>query len=256
MALAIAASLVISGVVAAGIFAVGIPWLGSRYAAEPVGAVSQTSTSTEGGNAPAPAPAPSVPSAVPAGLTAAPVLYRVSSSIGNEPLSDGAVIRTGDQLSLTVEAGVDPVVCYVLDEDASGIDYVLFPLPGYRLRNPLAPGASHQLPDAGGSRGRTWAVDSENGREDVVVVTSVVPLPWLERMIRDIPRASGDAAAPETASLPAPSGLVTRGMGRTAPPPPTGRLAAVLDRLRSSQEFQSGRAGLWRIRLESPSSTR
>jgi hypothetical protein len=153
-----------------------------------------------------------------------------------------------DQLFLTVETGVDPVVCYVLDEDGAGIDHVLFPLPGYREGNPLAPGTSHRLPDGSGPRGRTWQVDSENGREDVAVVTSLTPLPWLERMIRDIPRASETPAAAAFAP-----GLTTRGLGRTAPPPATRKLAAVLGRLRASEEFRAGRAGLWRIGLASPS---
>lgn len=257
MGAVIGACVAISALVAAGVTGYGIPWLESHFG-RGTGSASAAATSESAAITPSSAipgatmaatPSGNEPeSTVPAGLRTGPVLYRVST-VGSEPLSDGGVLRSGDQLFLTVETGADPVVCYVLDEDAAGNDYVLFPLPGYRVRNPLAPGTSHRLPDGAGARGRTWQVDSENGREDVVVVTSLAPLPWFDRMIRDIPRASGDQPEPAAAA----PGLVTRGLGRTAPPPPTRKLAAVLDRLRASQEFRAGRAGLWRIRLASPS---
>lgn len=241
MAVAIASGIAISALVALAVVGYGIPWLERRFGPVPESATASAAT------APAAAPAIGAPAATapPAGLRADPVLSRISSA-GSEPLREGALLRSGDQLFLTVETGSDPVVCYVLDEDGAGNDYVLFPLPGYREGNPLAPGSSHRLPDGAGRRGRTWQVDSENAREDVVVVTSLAPLPWFDRLIRDIPRASGAPAAPAP-------GLTTRGLGRTAPPPATGKLAAVLDRLRASEEFRGGRAGLWRIRLASAS---
>jgi hypothetical protein len=177
-----------------------------------------------------------------------PVLYRISE-VGKEPLSDGATIRSGDALSLAVESGPHPVTCYVLDEDAAGNDCVLFPLPGYRAQNPIAAATSQVLPDGSGAQARAWAVDSENGRETVVLITSLSRLPWLESMLRDVPRAGAGSASQEAPSAP---GSVTRGIGGTMPVPVTGKMAAVLDRLRATEAFRSGRAGLWRIRLEAP----
>ncbi|HEU4764852.1 MAG TPA: hypothetical protein VFT93_04290, partial [Candidatus Eisenbacteria bacterium] len=149
------------------------------------------------------------------------------------------------------ETGPDPVTCYVLDEDGAGNDYVLFPLPGYRARNPIAPVTSQLLPDGEGAKARAWVIDSENGRETVALITSLSRLPWLESMLRDVPRAGAGDASPQTPSAP---GLATRGIGGTMPVPVTGKMAAILDRLRASEAFRSGRAGLWRIRLEAPPS--
>lgn len=179
-----------------------------------------------------------------------PVLYRISE-VGKEPLADGATIRSGDALSLAVETGPDPVTCYVLDEDGAGKDYVLFPLSGYRARNPIAPATSQLLPDGEGAKARAWVIDSENGRETVALITSLSKLPWLESMLRDVPRAGGDDASPQTASA---GEVATRGIGGTMPVPVTGKMAAILDRLRASEAFRSGRAGLWRIRLKAPPS--
>lgn len=256
LAAAFAACVAISAVVATAVTLFGIPWLAHHYrGSDPSASGAPASPATSVAalpSAPAESPAggPVTPSASspPAGLRADPVLYR-ASEVGSEPLADGAPIQAGDALFLAVETGPEPVVCYVLDEDAAGNDYVLFPLPGYRIANPIAPGARQILPESapGGGPGRTWTVDSENGRENVVLITSIAPLPWLERLLRDVPRAAGDdAPAPATR----PGGLVTRGIGHTAPPPPMGKLGAVLDRLRASEEFRDGRAGLWRIRLQ------
>ena len=255
MVAALAACAVISAVVATGISQWGIPWLGHRYQGEVTGNASATSASVPAGveNA-APSgvvESPAAPaSQAPAGLHAMPVLYRISE-VGKEPLADGATIRSGDALSLAVETGPDPVTCYVLDEDGAGNDYVLFPLPGYRARNPIAPVTSQLLPDGEGAKARAWVIDSENGRETVALITSLSRLPWLESMLRDVPRAGAGDASPQTPSAP---GLATRGIGGTMPVPVTGKMAAILDRLRASEAFRSGRAGLWRIRLEAPPS--
>ena len=107
------------------------------------------------------------------------------------------------------------------------------------------------LPDGEGAKARAWVIDSENGRETVALITSLSKLPWLESMLRDVPRAGGDDASPQTASA---GEVATRGIGGTMPVPVTGKMAAILDRLRASEAFRSGRAGLWRIRLKAPPS--
>ncbi|HTM00342.1 MAG TPA: serine/threonine-protein kinase [Candidatus Omnitrophota bacterium] len=259
MLAAIAACAVISALVATGIWQWGIPWLAHRFQGDEAGTTSTTSTTMPAGgdNAASGAatsgvvesPAPPA-SQAPAGLRSMPVLYRISE-VGREPLADGATIRSGDALALAVETGPDPVTCYVLDEDEAGNDCVLFPLSGYRARNPIPAGTSQVLPDGKGAKARAWAVDSENGRETLALITSLSELPWLESMLRDVPRSGAGDATPPPAPAP---GLVTRGIGGTRPVPVTGKMAAILDRLRASEAFRSGRAGLWRIRLEAPPS--
>jgi hypothetical protein len=249
MLAAIATSAVLSALVVAAVVGFGIPWLAKRYQAPAAPTAEETPT-------PAPAarmePAVTLPAkpapAPPVGLRAAPILYRVDP-LGRERLADRARIHSGDQLVLEVETGSQPVTCFVLDEDGAGNAYVLFPLPGYRLGNPLAPRALHRLPDgsgAGAVPARAWSVDSENGSEDVILITSVESLSWLERLLRDLPRPSETPSEPPVATS---LGQVTRGIGRVAPAPATGRLGSILDRLRESAAYRSGRAGFWRISL-------
>lgn len=231
-------------VIAWSVLGVAIPWL-SHYATP---------------FPPPPQPAKTVTEVAvpPAGLRAQPVLYRISSS-GSEPLADGSVIRNGDQLGLHVETDAAPVYAYVLDADQAGHQFLLFPLPGYSASNPLGSLTTYRLPDRPpGSRGlgHTWQVNSEGGTESLTLVTSLVRLAWLERMLRDLPRPSDAnesrmAAASEDPGT-TPRGLRTRGMGQTAPAPPSTAMAATLDRLRASDELRQGKAAIWQIRLEAP----
>ena len=67
---------------------------------------------------------------------------------GDQPLLPGARIHKGDRLAMAIQ-GSDSMYVYVLDQDEVGNVFVLFPLPGLNLANPLpirAPPPSRSRP--------------------------------------------------------------------------------------------------------------
>ncbi len=77
--------------------------------------------------------------------------YRIESAFyreGNgqvERLKPGDTLTPGDALSLQVQSSI-PMYFYVVNEDERGDSFLLFPLPGQALQNPLPPGQRHRLP--------------------------------------------------------------------------------------------------------------
>jgi tRNA A-37 threonylcarbamoyl transferase component Bud32 len=121
-------------------------------------------------------------------LTATATLLRLASG-QEDPLPPGARVFPGDTLVLAIE-GSDRMHVYVLDEDAMGEVFVLFPIPGLDLGNPLQDGARHRLPGTRGGKPTGWQVTSGGGRENVVVIASRRPLTKLEREIATFARAT------------------------------------------------------------------
>ena len=115
-------------------------------------------------------------------------LYRSSSS-GVAPLADGGRVTPGDQLYLEIE-GSEELHAYVLDEDENGDIFVLFPVDGLTLENPLPAGVRHRLPGELDGVSQDWQVTSAGGRETILVVTSKKPLAPLEREVASLPEAA------------------------------------------------------------------
>jgi len=244
-ALAVAGAISLS--VAVGVTVFLVPWLVQSF--RPVPPAPSTSSSRAEATA---------PRTWPPGLEAEPVLVRVTRA-GHEALARNASIGVGDHLVLELQTGSATVHTYVLDEDEAGNHYVLFPLSGLELKNPLPARARLLLPE----RERlTWLVDSENGAEDVIVITSLQRLEGLDRAIRSWPRARGTrppgpgqdtqfatrgSRGTEPGDLDASSR--TRGMSGLAPRPKRGALAGLLDSLRATSEFRTGVAGMWSTEL-------
>jgi len=130
-------------------------------------------------------PAMAVPSAA---LSASASLYRRQGG-GDQPLPTGARVEPGDQLSIILQ-GNGPMHTYVLNEDATGNVFVLFPIPGVSPRNPLSAGIRHRLPGQMGDSLVYWTVTSAGGRESIVTIASRSPLDELERVIAQVPPAS------------------------------------------------------------------
>jgi len=126
--------------------------------------------------------------ALEAGFRVDATLFRANEE-GDESLERGGEVRVGDQLFLEIE-GNAPMHVYVLDEDASGNVYVLFPVPGLAPTNPLPAGTRHRLPGRLGGVSQDWEVTSADGRETILVVSSKRPLEPLERELASIPAAS------------------------------------------------------------------
>lgn len=118
-------------------------------------------------------------------------VFRRALDAGSEVLQEGARVRPGDRLFLEVDS-TTPVHLYVVNQDERGESYLLFPLPGQSVSNPLPAGKTHRLP-----RDVYWEVTSAGGREHFLIVASPEPLGALEAVFARLPapRAGGPAAA-------------------------------------------------------------
>jgi len=97
-------------------------------------------------------------------------LYRGHDGM-TEPVEAGGQVHPGDSLFLEIEGSV-PLWTYVLDRDEKGAAFLLFPLPGHDLANPLSAGSRHRLPGPRQGRESSWQVTSAGGREQMLIVTS------------------------------------------------------------------------------------
>jgi hypothetical protein len=111
---------------------------------------------------------------------------RVADS-GDVELQANSTLRVGDRLRLILRSTRDAWV-YVLNEDAAGNATVLFPQEAAGLRNPQHGGDTLRLPGGEGST-LAWEVTADSAREEFVVVTSLQPLPELDRALGDWQRA-------------------------------------------------------------------
>ena len=176
-------------------------------------------------------------------------LYRAGGG-AEERLADGARIEPGDRLFMEIE-GSRPMHVYVLNGDERGDAFMLFPLPGLDLENPLERNVLHRLPGAVEGVENYWDVTSVGGEEYVLVIASRQPLAELESQIVSIPPAGGpvELADPRIASQ-------LRGIGGLSPEP------AVPEGARSGVEGIAGRMSLraakrggvwvWEMRLRNP----
>jgi serine/threonine protein kinase len=103
--------------------------------------------------------------------------YRIESAFYRESkgrverLKPGDKLAPGDALSLQVQASI-PMYFYVVNEDERGDSYLLYPLPGQPLQNPLPPGQRHRLPSAANGDLISWQVTSAGRREHFLLVAS------------------------------------------------------------------------------------
>jgi len=114
-------------------------------------------------------------------------LFRQRAS-GDDRLTDGARIETGDGLYLAFEAP-ETLYAYVLDEDAGGNFHVLFPVNGVLPLNPLGPSVRHRLPGSIGARFVNWQVTSPGGEERITVLAFRSRPAELEREIGEMSKA-------------------------------------------------------------------
>jgi hypothetical protein len=171
-----------------------------------------------------------------------------------EAMGPGDRVAPGDGLALRFQAN-EPVHVYVLDEDATGEVYVLFPAPGVELANPLAPGVLHRLPGTKEGRDMRWLVTSAGGKETVIVIATREPFTALEQEIASFPRANADRPVVDQRvgegaleTLRGIGGMVDAGpAGRGAPSP---RLSEVVRRLAASD--RPAAPWTWQIELENP----
>jgi hypothetical protein len=153
----------------------------------------------------------------------------------------GAPRRVGDRLHLEVHAP-HPVHVYVVDADAAGALFMLFPLAGSELRNPL-PAGLVRLPGSDAGTALDWEVTSDGGRETILVAASRRQLPDLESQLAALAQASPGGRQMASAGEAATG--TTRGIGGLVAADPT---PSSLDEILTALDRTTG-VMLWRFEL-------
>jgi hypothetical protein len=118
--------------------------------------------------------------------------YRIAATLyGERPegpikLGAGSRVSPGEALSLQLRSTV-PAHVYVINEDDQGESYLLFPLPGQSLRNPLPASETVRLPGVENGEPMSWQVTTQGGREHFIILASPEPSPVFERLVASIP---------------------------------------------------------------------
>ncbi len=156
---------------------------------------------------------------------ASPVSYEIVAAFhavknGTDAvLHAGARLAPGDTLFLTVQAST-PAYVYVINQDEQGESYLLFPLPGQSLTNPLPAGTVNRLPGPQSGREFYWQVTSAGGREHFFVFASPERLDAIETMAATLTRPRLDQPVLGV-PLSAQAVGVLRGVGGLAKAAPT-----------------------------------
>ncbi len=187
-------------------------------------------------------------------------LYR-RSAFGSERLTPGARVAPGDELFLRFEASRDLFV-YILNADDQGRTYLLFPMRGGALGNPVPAGGPHRLPgpsaadDAAAPRQLLWQVTSVGGRERFLIVASPDRLEEVEHDLQTVPRPlpTEEGSYAELTGDPNP---VLRGLGglvERTDLPPLRADSGLFERFKRLAEGPERVSGVWvrQIDLENP----
>ncbi len=192
-----------------------------------------------------------------------PVGYQANAELmlgtANPPrlLSPGSLVVTGDRLFMNF-TGSRQLYVYLINEDDQGEAFVLFPLPGMDLGNPLS-GGTHRLPPARDGVPFSWGVSSAGGQEHFLIVASPEPVPILEELLVSLPIAE-QVSEQATPALPIPAATVRRlrGVGVLLAEPGATTVGAADGAIaRVQKQLQAGMSGedeLWvkRIDLANP----
>jgi len=96
-------------------------------------------------------------------------------------LGNGDAVQPGDGIALLYRNS-EVAHVYVVNEDSRGESYLLFPLPGAALSNPLPAGKDIRLPGKVDDQDQDWQVTSSGGDERFYVIVSDRPLPDVEQL--------------------------------------------------------------------------
>jgi eukaryotic-like serine/threonine-protein kinase len=113
--------------------------------------------------------------------------FFASRNGSSERLAADSRVAPGDKIFMTLELS-KPAYAYVINQDDKGEAYVLFPLPGQKLTNPLPAGEPNRLP-SGLDHEDAWQVTSAGGREHFLVFVAPERLTAFEQVLAALPRA-------------------------------------------------------------------
>ena len=109
-----------------------------------------------------------------------------SGIVLEEPLAPGDRVRPGDLLSFQVQVSV-PTYVYVVNEDDEGASFLMFPLPGQSVVNPLSPGRRHRIPGISEGQQLSWQVSTAGRREHFLLFASRERSPEFETIVSTLP---------------------------------------------------------------------
>lgn len=176
--------------------------------------------------------------------------FHQRTPFGEVELTAGDAVAPGDELFLTFSA-TRPLYVYVINEDEQGQAFLLFPLPGHDLRNPLSPDTTHRLPGSLAGEENDWQVTSVGGREHFYVLASPTRLEGLEARVADLPVAS---AGEPVMAAPLPPEAVgrLRGVGGEVPVRPGQIPQRFSDLIGEGEELVSEGVWMRHVVLENP----
>jgi serine/threonine-protein kinase len=160
--------------------------LGQRWMDTPASRASAASARLLAAPA-APATAPVVPAAASeSAYQIDTALYRVRGD-SERRLLPGERVAPGDGLFVKLRVSV-PAYVYIVNEDDQDESYLLFPLPGQSVTNPVPPGIINRIPGASDGGDYNWQVTSAGGREHFLIFASPERLPAFEKIFAGLPR--------------------------------------------------------------------
>jgi hypothetical protein len=113
-------------------------------------------------------------------------LYRVRGD-SERRLQPGERVTPGDGVFVKLRVSV-PAYVYIVNEDDKDESYLLFPLPGQSIANPVPAGVTNRIPGTGGSGDYNWQITSAGGREHFLIFASPERLPAFEKIFSSLPR--------------------------------------------------------------------
>jgi hypothetical protein len=196
--------------------------------------------------------------APPAATGAAGSSYRIDAAFYRQRgeaqtrLRSGDRVAPGDQLFANLRVSI-PTYVYIVNEDERGESFVLFPMSGRSIDNPVAPGAPVRVP---GRRDDdvSWQITSAGGREHFLIFASPERLQAFEDIFAALPRPVFGRAI-ENPKLPPSAVGRLRGVGGLAAPQgsaPSAHLAPVFTTPLGDREETAH--GLWvrQLTVENP----
>jgi hypothetical protein len=101
-------------------------------------------------------------------------------------LHSGDRVAPGDRLYAKLHVST-PAFVYIVNEDDQGQRFLLFPLPGQAVDNPIPPDAFTRVPGIP-NEDLSWQVDSVGGREHFLIFVSPERLDAFEELFATLPR--------------------------------------------------------------------
>ena len=185
-------------------------------------------------------------------------LYRVRGD-SERRLRPGERVAPGDGVFVKLRVSV-PAYVYIVNEDDQDETYLLFPLPGQSVANPVPAGTTNRIPGTSGGGDYNWQITSAGGREHFLIFASPERLPAFEKIFAGLPRPEfGRTVRPPRLGADALSRL--RGVGGLIAAPSranTSPLALAQLYLTPLGETEETARGLWvrQLTVENPGASR